>query len=198
MNEGRGESGLILILTGGLSRRMGRPKALLPLSPVDPSTFLQTIVKRTSRLNTPVAVVTSLPLRDLPIDLTSVKQEHPEEGQLSSLLLGWETFGKCAAWVMVALVDHPYVSESTYGRLIEARRQHPEAMLWTPSYQKRSGHPVIFSAPFMEQLKDLPFDQGARPLVERHAQRRHHVVVDDSAILWDVDTPEDYRRYQAD
>ncbi len=190
------DSGLILILTGGLSRRIGSPKALLTLSSEDSTNFFQAIVKRTSGLGVQVAAVTSPQFRGTSFGLPTVEQSRPEEGQMSSLLLGWAAFGEDAHWVMVALVDHPYVGETTYRQLTEARRRHPDALLWTPCYEGRSGHPVIFSAAFMRELKDFPLEHGARPLVQKHAARRRRVEVEDPAILWDVDTLDDYQRAQ--
>jgi molybdopterin-guanine dinucleotide biosynthesis protein A len=55
-------------------------------------------------------------------------------------MLGWSSFGQRALWLMVVLVDHPFVRRSTFEALLQARLEHPQALLWTPTYGQRSGH----------------------------------------------------------
>ncbi len=190
--------GLVLILTGGRSQRMGRPKALLPTSdePNAP-TFLQQIAHRTSGLGVRQGVVSSLPREHLGVELPAVTQTKPEEGQLSSLLLGWKTWGERAPWVLVCLVDHPFVEQGTYGQLLQARSENEEALVWSLSYRGRGGHPALFSREFLRRLEGAPVEQGARPLVQALGPLRSWVETDDPAIRWDVDTPEQYQRFLA-
>lgn len=190
------DQGLILVLTGGVSRRMGEPKALMPLLPGGSGNFLQAILSNTIGLGRQ-AIVSSLVATELKVQVPTELQKRPELGQLSSLKLGWEAFGQRAPWVMVCLVDHPYVARSTTEALVRACQTHPEAMLWTPSFEHKAGHPVIFSAALMGELMKAPDEHGARPVVRRHQDRRHWVNVSDPAVLWDVDTPEDYHRYSS-
>ena len=174
---------------------MGRPKALLPLHKANPTTFLQQLLQVTEGLSEHRAVVSSLSPDELGCALPLALQERPEDGQLSSLLLGWNTFGEGCDWLMPVLVDHPYVARESLKALLQARREHPRALLWAPSYQKRGGHPVIFSRELVKKLAQTPLDHGARPVVRAHARQRHWVEVDDPAVLWDVDTPAQYELY---
>lgn len=174
---------------------MGRPKAGLPLYPGSDVTFLQRLEKVTRGLGCERAVVTSLPPGDLRIDLPHVLQENPEKGQLSSLLLGWEAFGGSHPWVMVCLVDHPYVSRTTLERLVRFTRETPEAMMWSLSHQRRGGHPAVFSRHLMSRLAKAPLEEGARPVVRALGTSRRFLEVEDPAVLWDVDTPRDYDQF---
>ncbi len=169
---------------------MGRPKALLPVREGG-ETFLQAVIAGTRGLGFQ-AIVTSL---ELDCELPSVHQPDPDRGQLSSLLLGWDEFGAGRPWVMVCLVDHPYVAPATYAALAAATREQPDHWLWTPSHLGRGGHPVVFSSLLMAELAQASLEEGARPVVRRHATQRCFVEVEDPAIRWDVDTPEDYARY---
>lgn len=175
---------------------MGRPKALLPLTEDSEETFIGRLVKIAERLSPRVGVVSSLAASTLPVDCPVIPQPRPEDGQLSSLLLGWQALGGSAPWVMSCLVDHPYVRESTLEALIAAIKERPEALLWSPSYQRRGGHPVIFSAALMPRLEATPIEEGARPVVRSlSSEERHWVETDDETVCWDVDTPADYLRY---
>jgi molybdenum cofactor cytidylyltransferase len=188
------EEGLILILTGGLSTRMGRAKALLPVAAGAQTTFLARLVGLTEGLSGNRAVVSSLPPEELGVALPVVGQPHPERGQLDSMLLGWDAHGKRLPWVMSCPVDHPFVTRSTLESLIQATRTHPQAQMWSPSYQGRGGHPVIFSSELISQLREHR-TEGARAVVQGLGARRHRVESQDEGILGDIDTPEDYQAW---
>ena len=188
------DAGLILILTGGESKRMGRAKALLPLTPKLETTFLERLVNLTEGLSERRAVVSSLPRDQLGVDLPFVDQPHPERGQLDSLLLGWDAYGHEAPWVMGCPVDHPYVARSTLESLVSAVETEPEALMWSPTYRGRGGHPVIFSSALIPRLRACR-SEGARSVVQALGPERHYLETQDEGILADTDTPEEYLRF---
>ncbi len=51
------------------------------------------------------------------------------------------------------------------------------------------GNPVAFSALHLERLLALDGDQGARTILKSHPVQS--VVVDDSGVICDIDTPSD-------
>lgn len=187
--------GLIVILTGGVSRRMGRPKALLPLYEGSEINFLQRIEMLTEGLPAERIVVSSLAPADLETRLPVIRQLRPELGQLSSLLLGWQARGLGKDWIMSFPIDHPYVSRSTLVSLIEAVRAYPQARMWCPSYEMRGGHPVVFSRSLKGALESCPLEKGARPVVRSLGDGRRWVETNDPGVLWDTDTPELYQQY---
>jgi molybdopterin-guanine dinucleotide biosynthesis protein A len=76
-----------VVLCGGQSRRMGRPKAWLPL---DAETLLQRIVRLVGQVAHPVVVVAAAgqPLPDLPADVWIVRDERNNAGPLEGLRAG--------------------------------------------------------------------------------------------------------------
>lgn len=171
--------GAALVLAAGRSRRMGKPKADLPLGD---QSFLETILSR------------------LPADLWvsvvgagGIPNPHPEKGQLYSLQLGLQAGAAQFPFTLVALVDLPAVSARTYALLVEAASRGG-ADLWVPRYAGRRGHPVVFGQACYEDLLRAPLEQGSRWVVGRHRERRVEIEVDDPEIHRDVDTPADYRR----
>jgi molybdenum cofactor cytidylyltransferase len=62
-----------------------------------------------------------------------------------------------------------------------------------PSYQGMQGTPVLFAAEMFAELTTLTGDAGARALVRARPERVSLVMVD-SPMPPDVDTPEDYAR----
>lgn len=187
-------TGAALVLTGGSSTRMGWPKALLPYRGSD---FLGLILQRLRELELPfVGVVTS---PDLPLEAPGARvvvNPDPSRGQLSSLQAGLRAAGLDYPWLLVALVDYPAVSGSTY-RTLAAAAQKGDADMWAPRHGGRRGHPVVFGAPCYEDLLSAPMEQGARWVVARHRERRLEVPVDDAEIHRDVDTPADYQELRA-
>ena len=176
---------------------MGQPKALLPLYPGATMNFLQRIENLTNGLSAQRVVVSSLPPGDLSTELPVVRQERPELGQLSSLLLGWQAFGEGKDWVMSFPVDHPYVKRATVESLLEAVKLSPQALMWCPSFQMKGGHPVVFAESLRGELESCPLEMGARPVVRSLGEARRWGETDDPAVLWDTDTPELYQQYSS-
>ena len=64
-----------------------------------------------------------------------------------------------------------------------------------PQHQGRRGHPVGFAPELLRELVDLKGDEGARRVVARYPA--HALDVEDSGVLMDLDTEEDFTRIEA-
>lgn len=183
-------TGAAVVLAGGLSERMGRPKALLRLGT---DTFLGTILGRLEPLGLPwVGVVTN---PRVPFSMAGPRilvNREPQRGQLSSLRLALQAGAADFPWLLVALVDQPAVSAATYRALVDATAR--PAALWVPEHGGRRGHPLVFDRCCFADLLAAPDDEGMRWVVARHRDRRVEVPVPDPEIHRDIDTPEDYER----
>src|SRR4026207_374736 len=123
-----------IILAAGRSRRMGRPKALLPCPP-DGHTFVTQAV-RTLQTGGVAEVVVVGRTDDLALRnevgqpapaVPYLENLTPELGQLSSLLVGVSYAESCGAdGVMVLPVDIPSVSPAPVQALREAFARGPE------------------------------------------------------------------------
>lgn len=183
-----------LVLAAGASRRMGRPKALLPLGAGGDS-FARAVVATLSKAGvSPIVVVTRAELHDELVravpEATIVVNPDPDRGQLSSLLAGLDVLESPAA-VVVTLVDLPLVASSTVSLLL-ASWQETGAPLVRPCHQGRHGHPVIFGRPLLEALRLADPTQGAKPIVHRFVDGAVSVAVNDRGTVDDIDTPEAY------
>lgn len=114
-----------------------------------------------------------------------------EKGMGASLALGFEAAAKGAAGVFVALADMPWVNPTTIHALIEAFIHAPRPALCAPSSQGRRGHPVLFDAAYVEQVRHLSGDEGARSILSGAAITQ--IEIDDPGIFADVDLPEHVR-----
>lgn len=185
-----------LVLAAGASRRMGRPKALLPLD-ASGLTFARAICDRlTAAAVSPIVVVARADLREalaaaLP-GITLAVNADPDRGQLSSLLAGLDVIGPCDA-VLVTLVDLPLFQPSTVGALVTRWRQ-THAPLVRPVHDGRHGHPVIFGRALLDALREADIAAGAKPVIHRFLDHAVSVPVDDRGTVEDIDTPEAYDR----
>ncbi|HEV8376252.1 MAG TPA: nucleotidyltransferase family protein [Candidatus Polarisedimenticolia bacterium] len=178
-----------LILAAGDSRRMGRPKALLPL---EGGTFLEVLTGRLCAAGVgPILAVLGDSAQEIGLAvklslLRVVINPDPSRGQLSSIHCGLESLaeGEVDA-LFLAPVDSPRVAIETLRRMIQALSNHP---LVVPVYQGKRGHPALFSASMFHALRRAPLDVGARAVVHATASRLE-LPCDDPAVLEDFDTP---------
>ncbi|HWP28808.1 MAG TPA: nucleotidyltransferase family protein [Chloroflexota bacterium] len=189
-----------IVLAAGASRRMGFPKALLP---IDGRTFIQHIIAAlaASRVAAIYVVLGCDQARiRATVDLTPARvvvNPDWEQGQLSSLATGLQTLppGEFDAALM-ALVDHPLIEPAVVDALIAAfeRTRRP---IVVPVYGGRRGHPVLFAASLFPELLSAPPTEGARAVVRAHRAEVLEVPVDTPGVLADIDTPQHYREWLA-
>jgi molybdenum cofactor cytidylyltransferase len=187
-----------VVLSAGESRRMGRPKALLPVGEIF---FLEKIVKSLQQTKVGKIFVVlghnaeaiEAKIRHLPV--TVVQNPDYARGQLSSLHAAIRVLeNEKIDGILVHLVDHPFIDPILVDRMIE-RFYDSKKSIAVPTFKGRRGHPVIFSRRLFPELLGAPLDQGAKPVVRAHAGDTLEVEAGDEGILLDIDTPEDYRRH---
>jgi CTP:molybdopterin cytidylyltransferase MocA len=181
-----------IVLAGGLSERMGRPKALLPYAG---GTFVSTVASRlaSAGLRPVVAVVSSDEVAAALAGAGArvVRNPQPERGQLSSLQCALAEI-PAAPYAIVALCDHPAVRDETYRALAFMQDEEPAAA-HVPLYGLRRGHPVAFPRALLDRLAALDPGVSPEPLIDAF----HPLIeapLDDPGVVADVDTPEDLAR----
>ena len=192
-----------IVLAGGGSTRMGRPKALLPDGDGRPfvarlaRTFLAAgvddIVVVTGASHDPV--VEALKHDRVPVMPRVVRNGDPSRGQLSSLWVGLDAAQRPDLdAILMTLVDVPLVKPATVRAVIEAwiGGRPPIAR---PAIGERHGHPVLFDRVLFEELRRAPLDAGAKAVVHAHQSELVNVAVDDEGCLIDIDTPGDYAAF---
>ena len=183
-----------VILAAGDSRRMGRPKALVPLGG---KAFLQHILDRHLTLGSDSWVVLGRQHRQIRsrLDLTRAQvlvNPEPDRGPLSSLLLVLERLDGYDG-VLVHPVDHPLVATSTLHALLREHFRCPACIL-IPRHRGKKGHPVLFPHRFFAELKQAPLNQGARWVVRRRLSSQLLVPVVDAGVVTNVNLPEQVDR----
>ncbi len=114
-------------------------------------------------------------------------------GLSTSLARGVAALPPTADAVLILLADQPAVTAADLAALLAAWRVEP-ALIAAAGFGGQLGPPVIMPREFWPQLRALRGDQGARSLLEWHAER---TVVPMPHAALDVDTPAELARLEA-
>jgi molybdenum cofactor cytidylyltransferase len=192
-----------MVLAGGASSRMRRPKAGVIL-PGTQTTFLARIVQSLLDAGLPDVVVVTGASPDAARrawtgpdgGVRFVHNERWEEGQLGSLQCGLAAIdAPDLEAALVSLVDVPLVQPSTIVRLVGAWRE-TRAPIVRPSWLGAHGHPVIFDRAVFHELRAASPLEGAKPVIRAHLAQIVHVEVDDPGAFRDFDTPDDLTGFE--
>jgi molybdenum cofactor cytidylyltransferase len=196
-----GRSVFAMVLAAGQSRRMGRPKQLLPYRD---GTIIEAILAAVLESSIDGMVVVANPAVEeflrgyLPDRCFVAINDDPESEMLASVKIGLETIRKelspaAADGVMVLLGDQPQMTGGTITTCAEAfrlPRRAPGVLVAT--YKKRRGHPTIFSMELLEEIEEWPAGRKLSDLLEENADMVRELPITGQAMPIDVDAPEDY------
>jgi molybdenum cofactor cytidylyltransferase len=183
-----------IILSGGASRRMGTPKALLQFQN---ETFLDRLIRVFSAVCDPIIVVVGEHADRIQSgvarsrDVLFAVNPDPERGMLSSLQCGLALVPAGAEAAMFLPVDHPHIEVSTI-QTLAARFHADRAPVTVPTYAGEHGHPVCIARQLIAELLTLPPEAKASDVIHRHVSKTLYIEVADSAVVTDVDDPAAY------
>ena len=190
-----------IVLAGGKSSRMGRPKALLPIGSSG-DTFFDRVTRTLLDAGMQEVIVV------VGADAEAVRAgarprsgvrivDNPDydRGQLTSLLAGLDAIdAERTTAALVTLIDVPLVSAATVRTLIAAQRDCAAPVV-RPVSNGRHGHPVIFGRELFDELRRADPAHGAKRVVRAHAAEMIEVPIDDEGAFTDIDTRDEYERF---
>jgi molybdenum cofactor cytidylyltransferase len=183
-----------IILSGGASRRMGTPKALLRFQN---ETFLDRLIGVFSAVCDPIIVVVGQHADQIRSGIERGREvlfavnPDPDRGMLSSLQCGLDLVPPGADAAMFLPVDHPQIQVSTVATLA-ARFRSDRAPVIVPTYAGEHGHPVCIARQLIAELLALRPEDKASDVIHRHVSQTVYVEVPDRAVVSDVDDPAAY------
>lgn len=188
-----------IILAAGQSKRMGKPKMLMPWGKL---TVIEQVVATFIGAGTGDILVVTGGAREQVEKITEkypVRRFHNhayDQGEmLSSLQCGLSAMKKEVEAVVVGLGDQPQIQEESV-RAISAAYRRTGATLVVPSYENRRGHPWLVARPLWHEILAMSSPQTPRDFLRRHAAEIHYVNLETPSILADLDTPEDYEKFR--
>ena len=192
-----------IVPAAGVSRRMGRPKLLLPLGGRSLVARLLEVLNRpdiTSCLVVVRADDESLltEMRTAGGEVVQPKIDPPDmrtsvQHALDAIRARFAP-GPDDGWMLIP-ADHPVLDEELLDLLIDCWERNDDLIL-VPTYQSRRGHPTFFRWKLADEVAALPADRGLNTLLEIHSEEVAELPVDHPGVVTDLDTPGDYERLQ--
>jgi molybdenum cofactor cytidylyltransferase len=185
-----------IVLAAGCSRRMGAQKLLLPFGG---KTVIAHIVDEllASAIDEVYVVVghqakrISEQLSNRPVSI--VKNSNYKSGMLSSVRCGLGALPQECRAVLVALGDQPSITSRLIDQMLRSFAATEEQIL-VPLYRGKRGHPILLSELYRREILNDYDSVGLRGLLHAHPHDVFELTVSTSAVLSDMDCPEDYRR----
>ncbi|MCY3858290.1 MAG: nucleotidyltransferase family protein [Gammaproteobacteria bacterium] len=185
------ENGAAVVLAAGTSERFGADKRV---ANVDGLPMLVRSIQPylAERLPVYVTLRPADPVRSaLPHEVHVIEAPDAQFGMGHSLAAAAEKLSN-VSWLLIGLADMPWISQETIAQIVEGVSTCDDAIV-RPSYRGQSGHPVGFTSSFLDELKRLTGDIGAKDVIKRNHDKVVDLPVTDEAILRDVDTPRQLR-----
>jgi molybdenum cofactor cytidylyltransferase len=200
-----------VLLAAGRSKRMGRPKMLLPWRQ---TSVIGHLLRQWRELKAARIVVvcaegdqalaSELDRLNFPIQ-DRIYNPTPDQGMFSSIRCaakwtGWETasVGKgnipplqLTHWAIV-LGDQPHLRHETLQALLEFTTAHPESICFPRSGGHRR-HPVFLPRRFWLQLAESSA-RDLKKFLDSHAEQTAICDLPDAGLELDIDYREDYKR----
>ena len=189
----------IVILAAGESRRMGRPKQLLP---INGQPLLLRVVEEA--LSSPVSHVMVVLgsnheshrelLETYPVHL--INNPDWKKGIGTSIRRGVEemmTRVKGLDAILVMVGDQPAIRFEYLSHMINTYQQ-TSSLAIASGYANTYGVPVLFDKSLFDELLNLNDDQGAKTIIS--SRRNEILVLDCPEGELDLDTPDDVVRFQ--
>jgi molybdopterin-guanine dinucleotide biosynthesis protein A len=187
-----------IVLCGGQSKRMGRPKAWLPIAG---ELMLPRVVRLLREVVAPIIVVAA-PEQDLPMlpeDVRIVRDEEKGRGPLQGLAAGLAALQGHAEAAYASSCDVPFLKPAFVRRMIELLGMHQICVPRVGEYH----HPLaaVYRIEVLEAVRRLLEEDRLRPVFLFDAVPTRVVSADELSgvdatfeTLRNLNTPEDYEQ----
>jgi molybdenum cofactor cytidylyltransferase len=192
-----------VVPAAGLSTRMGRPKLSLPLGG---RTVLECVVSALRQGGVDEVLVVAGPTDP---GLTALA-----EAAGASVLRLRETTADMRATVemglrfleerfqprpddawLLAPADHPALDAEVVRRLLTTHAARPSQSIIVPVHENQRGHPTLIAWRHVSYIRAHPQGQGINGYLRSQQEQIMEIPAPSAAVLWDLDTPENYERF---
>ena len=184
-----------VLLAAGRSSRMNTPKALLPWGNASSIISYQIENLSAAGLDPIITVVghdhqlVSDELSDSNTQIV-INQDY-DNGRSSSIIKGLSNINTTPDGILIISVDQPR-SKTIIKTLID-KWIESKALIATPSFNGKSGHPIIFHCSLMRDLLSITEEKmGLREIILKYQDQRIFIPMNDPHVITNINTPEDY------
>ncbi len=188
-----------VILAAGLSKRMGKPKLLLPFHEVPIIQYPVSLAVQNELK--PIVLIGGKYMDDLKKTLAQYNEqvnfiynENYEVGMSTSLKRGIDCLKEKVDAVLVFLGDQPLVPNEVVQKIIQEYETNKGkgVRIIRPRYGNEEGHPILFDSSLFPQFQHLQGDVGGKEIIK--ANRDYMKFIDFPNNNWgiDIDTPNEY------
>lgn len=185
-----------IILAGGTSNRMKRPKAFLDFD--GQLTFIEKIVEEYSESGikkiilvineSSINSVSESILSRLNKAVTIIKNKYPAKGRLYSLKLGLKILDESDS-CFVQNIDNPFIEAQLLTALIPLLQDESYV---TPSFKGKGGHPVLLSHNICRQILKISNNYTLRDVLQKYQKINFNY---NETVLININTPSEYKQY---
>lgn len=189
-----------VVLAAGLSKRMGRFKLLLPWG--ERTVIGQVVAVLQSARVPQIVVVTGHRAGEIEMALSATgvhlafNPDYASAEMLGSVRAGLRAVGGRVEAALLCLGDQPQIEIATVQAVLAAGERAGWGRIVIPSYQMRSGHPILLPAWLWPEI--IACASTLRDVMAAHRDQTHYLVVDTPTVLADLDTPHDYANAMQD
>ena len=173
---------------------MGRPKSLLPWKGVP---LIRYQVDQILAAGVDEVIVILGHLHERTASYAAARRTRTvvnadyRQGKTTSVLKGITSADPTATDILLLAVDQPRTA--TVVEKVIASHVEANALITSPRYGGRGGHPLLFSASLRSELESITDEgQGVREVFDVHRAEVNYVEFDDPIIRLDLNTPQDY------
>ena len=183
-----------MILAAGESKRMEVPKMLLPFGNL---TMIEKVIDNIYASGVKKIIVVLGADHDKILKTIGLKHvihcynDNYKEGMLSSVKCGFKSLPDDFKAVMVFPGDMPLITPEIVRKIINSYYQTGKGIV-VPVHMKKRGHPLLIDHKYKEEIDKIEPDVGLRSLAGKFRDDLLEVETDDSGVLHDIDTRDDY------
>jgi molybdenum cofactor cytidylyltransferase len=188
-----------VVLAAGQSKRMGQQKMLLPWGNI---TVIEKVIE--TLLNSGIDDIHIVVggsykqiikiLREYQLEFI-INKNYRNGEMLTSLKLGIKSLHNDTEAALIVLGDQPQI-ESSIVQAILNRFKSSHNPIVVPSYKMKRGHPLLISRQLWKSLLMLNTPMTLRDFLDENSKLIDYLIVNNSSVIQDLDTPDDYFRYK--
>jgi molybdenum cofactor cytidylyltransferase len=123
--------------------------------------------------------------------------ENFEKGMTTSIQTGVEAASADSLGFMICLSDMPFIKPLEYQFLADtffSILDKDKQAIVQPVFEGQRGNPTIFSSFYKNDILNLTYTEGCKPIVQKHNEHLYLVEMPTDSVLRDIDFKEEYDR----